>query len=383
MKIVLAPDSFKGNLTSLQVAAAFEKGIRRVIPNAKCIKVPMADGGEGTVRSLLDARGGKYVRKRVVGAAGRPIFARYGFLANEKTAVIEMAEASGLPQVEGTPDKNPMKTTTYGTGQLILDAIKRGATHIIVGLGGSATVDLGAGLAQAFGIKFLNRQGREIKEMGAGGMLHKIAGIDMQGMDRNIKRVKISVAIDVQNPLCGKQGSAYIFGPQKGATPVMVKKLDASLRHLAKVIACDLQRDILKIKGGGAAGGLGAGLVAFANAKLQNGVEVVVEVTELSKHIQGADLVITGEGRVDTQTAFGKTPLGVARAAAKERVPTVAIGGSVADDANKLFACGIDGLESACARDMPLEEAMRHSKAHLANAAERVIRMVLIGRKHR
>jgi len=381
MKIVLAPDSFKGNLTSLQVASALEKGIKRVIPNANCIKVPMADGGEGTVQSLVDATGGKFVRKQVKGPTGKPVSARYGILADGKTAVIEMAEASGLPEVEGTKDKNPIKTTTYGTGQLMMDAINKGANHIILGLGGSATVDGGAGMAQALGVRFLDKKGNEIKELGAGGMLNKIASIDMSKVNPKVKQTKVTVASDVENPLCGKKGAAYVFGPQKGATPAMVTKLDANLKHFAGVIKKDLRKDVMKLKGAGAAGGLGAGLVAFTGAKLKSGIDIVIEATGLARHIKGADLVLTGEGRVDFQTAFGKTPSGVAKAARKHHVQTVAIGGGITDDARGVFEHGIDGLASACARDMSLQEAMSNSKAHLANAAERVIRLVLIGKK--
>jgi len=381
MKIVLAPDSFKGNLTSLQVASALEKGIKRVIPNANCIKVPMADGGEGTVQSLVEATGGKFIRKRVKGPSGRPVSARYGILADGKTAVIEMAEASGLPDVEGTTSKNPMKTTTYGTGQLMMDAINKGVNHIILGLGGSATTDGGAGMAQALGIRFLDKRGCELKELGAGGMLNKVASIDMSGMDTRMKKAKVTVASDVENPLCGKKGAAHVFGPQKGATPVMVKKLDENLKHFAGIIKKDLRKDVMKLKGAGAAGGLGAGLVAFTGAKLKSGVDIVVEATGLEKHLKGADLCITGEGRVDFQTAFGKTPSGVARAARKQKVQTIAIGGALTDDARGVFEHGIDGLASACARDMSLQEAISNSRAHLANSAERVIRLVLIGKK--
>jgi len=381
MKIVLAPDSFKGNLTSQQVASALEKGIKRVIPNANCIKVPMADGGEGTVQSLVEATGGKFIRKRVKGPAGRPVSARYGILSDGKTAVIEVAEASGLPDVEGTMDKNPMKTTTYGTGQLMMDAINKGVTHIILGLGGSATIDGGAGMAQALGIRFLDKKGCELKELGAGGMLNKVASIDMSGMDSRMKKAKVTVASDVENPLCGKKGAAYVFGPQKGATPVMVKNLDENLKHFAGIIKKELRKDVMKLKGAGAAGGLGAGLVAFTGAKLKSGVDIVVEATGLEKHLKGADLCITGEGRVDFQTAFGKTPSGVAKAARKQKVQTIAIGGALTDDARGVFEHGIDGLASACARDMSLQEAMSNSRAHLANSAERVIRLVLIGKK--
>jgi glycerate 2-kinase len=380
MKIILAPDSFKGNLTSLQVAAALEKGVKRVLPKAVCIKVPMADGGEGTVQSLVDATGGKFIRKRVTGPAGNPVSARYGMLADGETAVIEMAEASGLPLVSGK-QMNPLKTTTYGTGELILDAAKRGATKIIIGIGGSATNDGGVGMAQALGVSFLDIRGNELKEKGAGGMLGKIASINKKGINPLIRKIKIIVASDVNNPLCGKNGASNVFGPQKGATPAMVKTLDENLKHLGKIIKTDLKKEVVNMKGAGAAGGLGAGLVAFANAKMKSGIDIVLEATNMYQHLKGADLVLTGEGRVDFQTAFGKTPSGVAKAARKHRVPTVAIGGGITDDANGVFAHGIDGLESACARDMSLEEAIGNSKAHLANAAERVVRLVLIGMK--
>ena len=380
MKIILAPDSFKGNLTSLEVAAALEKGVKRVLPKAVCIKVPMADGGEGTVQSLVDATGGNFIRKRVTGPAGNPVSARYGMLADGETAVIEMAEASGLPLVSGK-QMNPLKTTTYGTGELILDAAKRGATKIIIGIGGSATNDGGVGMAQALGVRFINKRDKEITERGAGGMLDKIASIDVKDLNPLIKKIKIIVASDVNNPLCGKTGASNVFGPQKGATPAMVKTLDANLRHLGKVIKTDLKKDVVNLKGAGAAGGLGAGLVAFTKARMKSGIDIVLEATNIAQHMKGADLVITGEGRVDFQTAFGKTPSGVAKAARKYAVPTVAIGGGITDDANAVFAHGIDGLESAYAREMPLAEAMGNSKIYIANAAERVLRLVLIGKK--
>ncbi len=379
-KIVIAPDSFKGNLTSLEVAVSIEKGIRRVLPNATCVKIPMADGGEGTVQSLIDAAGGKLVRKRVMGPAGKIVTACYGWLPGKKTAVIEMAEASGLPLVEGHT-KNPLKTTTYGTGQLILDALDRGAKKIILGIGGSATNDGGVGMAQALGVRFMDTRGREIKEPGSGGMLAKIQTIDATGLDARISKVKILVACDVKNPLHGKQGAAHVFGPQKGATPKMVAVLDANLKHLGRLIKRDLKKGVARMPGAGAAGGLGAGLVAFAGATLKSGVDIVLRTTELEKYVKGADLVITGEGKVDFQTAFGKTPSGVARAAKKHRVPVVAIGGALSDDAHNVFAHGIDGIASAAAKDMSLDEALRDSRPHLENVAERVIRMILIGKK--
>ena len=380
MKIVLAPDSFKGNLTSLQVATAMEKGIKRVLPKAKCIKVPMADGGEGTVQSLVDATGGKFIYKKVKGPTGKPTRARYGLLADKVTAVIEMAEASGLPLVKGA-SRNPLTTTTFGTGELIVDAMKKGASKIIIGIGGSATTDGGAGMAQALGVKFLDKNGRVMTKLLAGGMLDRIQDIDVSSVHPNIRNTKIIIASDVDNPLYGKNGAAYVFGPQKGATPQAVKTLDANLRHFGNLIKRKLKKDVRFLKGAGAAGGLGAGLVAFANARLKSGVDIVVQATHLEKHFKKADLVITGEGRVDYQTAFGKTPAGVAKAAKKHKVPVIAIGGGLADDAKGVFKFGIDGLESSIARDMSVEEAMAHAKDYIANAAERAMRMVLIGKK--
>lgn len=378
MKIILAPDSFKGNLTSLQVATAFEKGIKRVLPKANCIKVPMADGGEGTVQSLVDATGGRFIRKRVTGPTGKPVSARYGMLADGETAVIEMAEASGLPLVSGK-QMNPLKTTTYGTGELVLDAARRGAKKIIIGLGGSATNDGGAGMAQALGVRFINKNGNEITEFGAGGMLDKIVSIDMKDISPLLNKIKIIVACDVNNPLCGKSGASNVFGPQKGATPAMVKTLDANLKHLGQIIKRDLKKNVVNLKGAGAAGGLGAGLVAFTKARMKSGIDIVLDATNFAQHIKGADLVITGEGGVDSQTAFGKTPSGVAKAARKQRVSTIAIGGGISNDAHAVFAHGIDGLESAYAREMPLDEALANSRMYIANAAERAIRLILIG----
>ncbi len=379
-KIVIAPDSFKGNLTSSQVADAMETGIRRVFPKVKCIKIPMADGGEGTVQSLVDAVGGRFVRKRVKGPDGAPVSARYGLLADNETAVIEMAEASGLTLVDKA-NRNPLTATTYGTGQLIMDAINKGAKKIIVGIGGSATVDGGCGMAQALGARFLDGHNQVISDLGAGGMLDTITSIDMSELDPRVKKTKFIIACDVNNPLYGKTGAAHVFGPQKGATPQMVKTLDANLKHLGNLINRDIGKDVRRMPGAGAAGGLGAGLVAFANAKLKSGIDIVVDATGLIGHMKGADLAITGEGRIDFQTAFGKTPAGVARAAKKHKVPVIAIGGAITDDARDVFEYGIHGLESAAARDMTLQDAMRESRKHLANAAERAIRLILIGKK--
>lgn len=380
MKIVIAPDSFKENLTSLEVAAALERGIKRVRPRARCIKVPMADGGEGTVQSLVDATGGTIVKKRVMGPLGEPVTARYGILGDGTTAAIEMAEASGLPLVP--PERrDPLRATTYGTGELILDAIERGVSAIIIGIGGSATVDGGTGMAQALGVSFLGGNGRAIGEPVCGGLLERISEIDMHGLDPRVRKTRITIACDVENPLCGPRGAARVFGPQKGATPEMVEVLDRNLRHLAALIKRDLGIDVMRIAGGGAAGGLGAGLIAFAKAKLKRGVDLVSDAVDLAKHLRGADLVITGEGRVDFQTAFGKTPSGVAKAARRLKIPVVAIGGGLADDARAVFEHGIDALEAGAARDMDLAEALRLSRGHLEDAGERVMRLIVIGER--
>lgn len=378
MKIILAPDSFKGNLSAAEVAAAMEKGIKRVLPRARCVKIPMADGGEGTVRSLLDACGGRLVSCEVKGPLGRRAQACYGMLADNKTAVIEMAAASGLGLVSDK-SKNPLKTTTYGTGQLICRALDAGAREIIVGIGGSATNDAGVGMAQALGVAFRDGAGRVIRQHGSGAMLRKIEGIDMSGVHPRLARARLQVACDVDNPLCGKRGAAYVFAPQKGATPAMVKTLDANLRHLAKVVKRELGEDVAAVPGAGAAGGLGAGLVVFAGAELKSGFGIVSQAASLEKRLRSADLIFTGEGRVDFQTAFGKTPAGVAKLAGKHGVPVIAIGGGLADDARENFAHGIDGLEPAIARDMPLREALSNAEDYIANAAERALRLALIG----
>ena len=382
MKIIIAPDSYKGSLTSMEVARAVEKGIRRVLPRARCTSVPMADGGEGTVQSLVDATGGRFIRKKVKGPAGKAVTARYGMLADGETAVIEMAEASGLPLVSGR-SRNPMKTTTFGTGELMVDAMNKGARRIIIGIGGSATTDGGAGMAQALGVRFRDSRGSIIRGAAAGGMLDRIADIDMSKLHAAVAKTTITVACDVDNPLYGKRGAAYVFGPQKGATPAAVKKLDANLRHFGGVIKRSLGRDVAKIRGAGAAGGLGAGLMAFAGAELRSGIDIVIEAVHLERHVKTADLVITGEGQVDVQTAYGKTPAGVARVAHRYQVPVIAIGGGLADDARNVFSHGIDGIEAAVARPMSLDEAVALSKEMIANAAERVMRLILIGEKSR
>ena len=328
MKIVIAPDSFKENLTSLEVASEIETGLRRVWPDATYVKVPMADGGEGTVQSLVDATGGQIVKTEVSGPMGARVMASYGLLGDGKTAVIEMAEASGLPLVP-KDQRDPLVATTFGTGELIADAIKRGVTEIILGIGGSATNDAGAGLAQALGVRFLNFGGAPIRDLIAGGDLDDVQAVDMSAVNPGLAKIHISVACDVTNPLCGEKGASRVYGPQKGATEEMVERLDKNLAHFAHIIKRSIGADVIDRPGAGAGGGIGAGLMAFTNSTLKRGVELVVAATRLEDHMQGAALAVTGEGRVDFQTAFGKTPSGVAAAARKHGVPVVAIGGGL------------------------------------------------------
>lgn len=380
MKIVIAPDSFKENLTSLEVATEIETGIRRVWPDAEVVKVPMGDGGEGTVQALVDATGGEIVRCEVTAPLGNRVMASYGLLGDGKTAVIEMAEASGLPLVT-RERRNPLAASTFGTGELISDALRRGCEEIIIGLGGSATNDGGAGMAQALGVQFIDKEGGVITEPLGGGRLNEIAGINTRWLNPALGLAQISVACDVTNPLVGEKGASRVYGPQKGATPIMVETLDRNLAHFASIIARDLGVDVAGVPGGGAAGGMGAGLIAFTHATLKRGVDLVVSATRLDEHMQGADLAITGEGRVDFQTAFGKTPSGVAASAKRAGVPVVAIGGGLSDDASGVFAHGIDGLESATPNAMDLQVAIRKSRAYLQDAGERVARMIMIGQR--
>ncbi len=380
MKIVIAPDSFKENLTSLEVASEIETGLKRVWPDAEYVKVPMADGGEGTVQSLVDATGGQIIKCEVTGPLGDKVQASYGLLGDANIAVIEMAEASGLPLVP-KDQRDPLRATTFGTGELIADAINRGVKEIIIGIGGSATNDAGAGFAQALGARFHNAGGVPITEPLGGGRLAEVTAIDMTQANPGLSRVRISVACDVTNPLCGENGASHIYGKQKGATPEMIEQLDKNLEHFARIIKRDLFADIADEPGAGAGGGMAAGLLAFTNATLKRGVELVVSHTGLEKHLRGADLAITGEGRVDSQTAFGKTPSGVAAVARKLGVPVVAIGGGLADDAAGVFAHGIDGLETATPNAMPLEEAIGKSRQYLQDAAERVARLIIIGQR--
>jgi glycerate kinase len=380
MKIVIAPDSFKESLTSFEVASELEAGLRRVWPDAEYVKVPMADGGEGTVQSLVDATGGRIVKCAVTGPLGQKVLASYGILGDGKTAVIEMAEASGLPLVP-RGERDPLRATTFGTGELVADAINRGVAEIIIGLGGSATNDGGVGFAQALGVRFLDQNNVLFSEPLGGGRLNEIHAIDMSAINPGLSRIKINVACDVTNPLTGEKGASAVYGPQKGATPEMVQTLDRNLAHFAALIKRTLNVDIDSPPGAGAAGGMGAGLLAFTTATMKRGIELVVEATKLDEYMKGASLAITGEGRVDFQTAFGKTPSGVAASARRHGVPVVAIGGGLADDANGVFQHGIDAISSATANPMPLDAALQKARQYLQDAGERVARLIVVGQR--
>lgn len=369
MKIVLAPDSFKESLSALQVAESIERGFKQVLPNAEYVKVPMADGGEGTVQSLVDATGGRIIKKTVTGPLGEAAEAFFGILGNEKTAVIEMAAASGLHLVAATK-RNPLLTTTRGTGELIAAALEYNVNHIIIGIGGSATNDGGAGMARALGARFLNSDGQEITE--GGGALSDLAAIDLSSLDSRLAHVKIEVACDVDNPLIGPKGASAIFGPQKGATPEIVNQLDENLAHYAEIIEKDLGVKIADVPGAGAAGGLGGGLLAFMQAELSRGVDIVMEAAKLSDIIAGADLVITGEGKIDGQTIFGKTPIGVAKTAKKHGVPVIGIAGNVAGDSDAVHEYGIDAIFSIVPGAVSLQEAFLHADKFVERTARNI-----------
>lgn len=369
MKIVVAPDSFKESLSAMEVAQAIEKGFRAVFPDAQIEKIPMADGGEGTVQSLVDATGGKIITKEVTGPLGEKVTAFFGVLGDGKTAVIEMAAASGLHLVP-MEKRNPLLTTTRGTGELILAALDEGVDHLIIGIGGSATNDGGSGMAQALGARLLDKDRNEIAP--GGGSLDKLANIDISELDARLQNVKIEVACDVDNPLIGQDGASHVFGPQKGATPEMVEQLDQNLAHYATILARDLGKDVAHIPGAGAAGGLGAGLLAFLDAELKSGIDIVIAATDLEEKIKDADLVITGEGKIDSQTIHGKTPIGVAKTAKKFNISVIAICGSIADDADVVHDHGIDVLFSSLMRITTLEEALESGASNVEKTARNI-----------
>lgn len=385
MKVLVAPDKFKGSLTALAAAQAMERGVRRAWPDAHVVLCPLADGGEGTVEAMVNVPGGQTVPVNVTGPLGADVRSRFGIIGSSifsppgltnssdgaLTGIIEMALASGLALV---PAKklNPMVTTTYGTGELIRAALGEGCRRIIIGIGGSATIDGGMGMAQALGAIFYDQDGIELG-IGSGQYLSEIADIDVSNMDRGLRDAKIIIASDVKNPLCGADGAAAVYGPQKGATPEMVKRLDDGLAHYAAVIKQRLGADVKNTPGAGAAGGLGAGLMAFLGAEMQLGVEVIMDAIHFDYKLNNVDLVLTGEGRIDGQTVFGKVVAGVAGRAKAKDVPVIAIAGEVTPDAKPLLEKGIMEMHQFVTPNLTFEYALAHAAELLEEETAEVI----------
>ena len=372
-KYVVAPDSFKESMTAKEVCDAMEKGIKEADSAAEVIKVPMADGGEGTVDSLVDATQGQRVIVEVTGPLGNKISAYYGILGNGTTAVIEMAKASGLEIVE-KDKRNPMITTTFGTGELIRDALDHNVKEIIIGLGGSSTNDGGSGMAQALGAKLLDQNNHQIPF--GGGNLDKLDKIDISNLDSRLQDVKIILASDVTNPLIGKDGASRVFGPQKGATPEMVEKLENNLQHYAKIIKRDLNKDVASVSGAGAAGGLGAGLMAFTTCEMRRGVDLAIEVTKLEEKIRDADYVFTGEGGTDFQTKFGKTPYGVAKLGKKYHKPVISLAGYLGEGIDSLYSEGFTAIFGIIPGACDLSTALKNGPSNVARTTENIVRLL-------
>ena len=369
-KIVIAPDSFKESFSAMEAATAIENGFKQIFPDAEYLKIPMADGGEGTVESLADALQGKLKHVTVTGPLGNQVEAVYALSKEDGVAVIEMASASGLHHVP-LDQRNPLITTTYGTGELIANALQEGAKRIILGLGGSSTNDGGAGMAQALGVKLLDSANQEISF--GGGSLHTLTTIQTDGLNPLLAGVSIEVATDVDNPLLGENGATAIYGPQKGATTLEIReKLESGLTHYAAVVERQLGIEIRDTPGAGAAGGLGAGLLAFLNPRLASGITLVLELTNFEAKVTGADLVITGEGRLDHQSIFGKTPIGVAKAAKKAGVPTIAVAGQLGKEHQVIYKHGIDAAYSLVPGAIPLEDAMTNGLVYLEELSRNI-----------
>lgn len=378
MKFVLAPDSFKESMIALHVANSMERGLRRVFPDCEIVKVPMADGGEGTVQSLVDATGGRIINVEVMGPLQTSVQAEFGLLGDGKTAVIEMASASGIAHTS-LKNRNPLFTTTYGTGELIKHALDLGVLKIIIGLGGSATNDGGQGMACALGVKFTDPNG-DMVGLG-GGHLHTIADIDTRGIDPRIAKTEFIVACDVTNPLIGPDGASTVFGPQKGATPEMVEMLDRNLNIYAEKINACLGISVAAVPGAGAAGGLGAGLLAFTSAQLQRGIDIVINFTGLSEKIIGADAVFTGEGGIDYQTKFGKTPYGVAQVTKKvsPHIPVIALAGAIGEGIESLYDENFTAIFGIMRQACPLNQALKEGENNVAFTIENIARLFALG----
>ncbi len=374
MKIIVAPDSFKGNLSAVEVADCLEVGIKKADERIEVIKIPVADGGEGTVDALLTAAGGEKIKTRVTGPLGETVDSFYGILKGGKTAVMEMAAAAGLDLVPPEA-RDPRQTSTYGVGELIREALNKGCRRIILGLGGSATNDGGMGMAQALGAKFRDGQGNLLGPEGKN--LPEVSTINLEEMDPRLKDTEIIAASDVKNAFTGPEGATYVYGPQKGADRNTMDYLEKGMKNLAAVIKKELNLELQDVPGSGAAGGLGGGMAAFAGAGIIPGIEVVIEVAELEKALETADLVITGEGKTDAQTAFGKVPVGIAGVARQKGVPVVCISGGLAPGFEEIYNLGVDAAFSNVTDAMTLDEAKARSPEMLTQASEAITRLVL------
>lgn len=377
MKIVIAPDSYKESLSALEVATQIELGFRDVFPDAEYVKIPMADGGEGTVQAMIEATQGRRVEVSVTAPLGNQVTSFYALTGDGHTAMIEMAAASGLALVPPA-QRDPSLTTSFGTGELITAALHAGARHLILGIGGSATNDGGAGMLQALGVRLLDGHGNELPRGGAA--LAKLQHIDLTGLDARLAQCTIEVACDVDNPLTGERGASAIFGPQKGATPAMVQALDASLKHFAHIIQRDLGVDVDAVAGAGAAGGMGAAMLAFLKGQLRPGCEIIAKAVGLEGAVRDADLVITGEGRIDQQTIFGKTPFGVASVAKQFGIPVIGIAGSLGANAHVVHDHGIDAIFSVLSRPCTIAEAIAEASHNVRTTARNIAALIAIGR---
>ena len=376
MKIVVAPQAFKGSLSATEVGNSMIKGIENVIPNSTNLLVPIADGGDGTLETLVESSQGKINLIKVTGPLGEQQNSAWGALGRNKTAIIEMARSSGLALVP-INKLNPLISTTYGLGEVILDALDQGYRDFIIGIGGSATNDAGAGMAQALGAKLLDSNGNELPF--GGESLSKLNSINIDGIDTRIKESNFAIACDVNNPLTGPEGASAIYGPQKGATPEMVNTLDQALTNFAKIVEKDLGIKINNVEGSGAAGGLGGGLIAFLNGKLRKGVDIVLDFVDIDKALINTNLVITGEGQLDFQTIYNKAPIGVAKRAKHLGIPVIAISGSLGENFSVVHEHGIDAASSIVSKPMTLEEASKNAPELISTATEQALRYMKIG----
>lgn len=376
MKIVIAPDSYKESLSAAEVAQAIEKGFREIFPDAQYVSVPVADGGEGTVEAMIAATQGTEQHAVVTGPLGEKVKACWGISGDGATAIIEMAAASGLALVPAAK-RNPLITTSRGTGELILDALDKGARNIIIGIGGSATNDGGAGMMQALGAKLCDANGKEIAF--GGGSLIALNSIDVSGLDPRLKDCTIRVACDVTNTLVGEHGASRIFGPQKGADEAKIVELDKNLSHFADVIKQSLHIDVKNVPGSGAAGGMGAALMAFLGAELRSGIEIVTQALNLEEHIHDCTLVLTGEGRLDSQSIHGKVPVGVAIVAKKYHKPVIGIAGSLTPDVGVVHQYGIDAVFSVLSSIGSLEEAFRGAYDNIYRSSRNIAATLQVG----